>query len=72
MDSDLLKKLSENTGLPENLVTFELEQLLRKAGLNKSQVTMEDVREILANYLQDVIVEAKESLKNEVKTAVEA
>ncbi|MCB0393132.1 MAG: hypothetical protein KDD25_01155 [Bdellovibrionales bacterium] len=72
MSSNILKKLSENTGLPENLVTCELESLLRKAGLNKSAVTLDDIREVLADYLQDVIVEAKEKQNLEAKEAVEA
>jgi hypothetical protein len=72
MSSDILKKISENTGLPENAVTYELETLLRKAGLNKSQVTLDEIREVLADYLQDVILEAKEKHAEEFKEAVEA
>ena len=63
MAAKLLKEISENTGLPQEMVTLELDKLLKQAGLNKEKVTLDEIREVLANYLQDVILEAKESYK---------
>ena len=59
MDKDMLKTLIQSTGLPEHLIRAEIEMLLQKAGLSKDQVTLEDLREILARYLQDVLLEVK-------------
>ena len=59
MEFDVLKTLIENTGLPEHLISSELERLLKKAGLSKKDVTLDHIRELLAAELQDVILEAK-------------
>jgi hypothetical protein len=62
MGKNLIEQISESTGLPENLVQDELVTLVSAAGLNPESVTVEDLRKILAEYLQDVLVAAKEDL----------
>jgi hypothetical protein len=57
----LLKLLIESTGLPPEAVERELNRVLLKGNFHKEELTLEDVRELLAIYLQDVLVEAKES-----------
>ena len=57
----LLKLLIESTGLPPEAVERELNKALAKGNFQREQLTLDDVRELLAAYLQDVLVEAKES-----------
>lgn len=55
----LLRALIEATGLPSHLVEQEITRLADIHGLNPENLTMEDIRELLAVYLQEVLVEAK-------------
>jgi hypothetical protein len=55
----LLKILIESTGLPANAVEREVNKLLAQRNLKPENVSLDDVREILISYLQDVLVEAK-------------
>ena len=55
----LLRELIEATGLPGHLVEKEINRLAAKHGLNPKALTLDDVRELLASYLQDVLSEAK-------------
>lgn len=57
----LLSEVTEATGLPNDLVGDELSRLLASAGLSQETLTLDDLREVLAAYLQDVIVDAKNS-----------
>jgi hypothetical protein len=56
----VLEQIAEATGLPSTLVMGELKTLIQKAGLDINSMTMDDLRVILADYLQDVIIEAKD------------
>lgn len=58
----LLKVLVEATGLPPEAVERELEKILQSRNLSAENLTVEDVREVLSTYLQDVLVEAKASV----------
>jgi len=62
---DLLKLLIESTGLPTEAVEREINSLVSKHGLVDTNVTLDDVRTILTNYLQDTLLEAKAELNNE-------
>ena len=55
----LLRALIEATGLPADAVEREMQRLIESKGLSPDQITLEDIRELLAHYLQDVLVEAK-------------
>lgn len=57
----LLRALIEATGLPSEAVEREMQRLLDSKGLSPEQITLEDIRELLASYLQDVLIEAKAS-----------
>ena len=58
-DSDLFSLVTSATGLPQEPVARELEEILRAAGINKINLTLEDLRSVLANYLQDILIAAK-------------
>ena len=60
MGEQLIESLTEATGLPKDLVTDELQRLITSAGLNANDMTLEDLRQILADYVQDVLVAAHE------------
>lgn len=61
----LLRVLIQSTGLPMDAVEREITRLLSARNLKAESLTLEDVREILAFYLQDVLLEAKTSLSAE-------
>jgi hypothetical protein len=56
----LLKLLIESTGLPPEAVERELNKVLLKGNFQRDQLTLDDVRELLSIYLQDVLIEAKQ------------
>ncbi len=55
----LLRALIEATGLPQDAVDREIQRLCVAHNLNPESITLEDLRDVLASYLQDVLVEAK-------------
>ncbi|MBK7889720.1 MAG: hypothetical protein IPJ84_02385 [Bdellovibrionales bacterium] len=63
--SELISELAEASGLPTDLIGQELSHLVRQAGKDTTEVTLDDLRELLANYLQEVLIEAKSSLEND-------
>jgi len=63
MGNALFKTVVSATGLPETSVSRELEGLLGQAGISSSEMTLEDLRQVLADYLQDVLLELKEELR---------
>lgn len=60
MAEKLFDQVTDATGLPSNLVSTELETLIASAGLDKENLTLDDLRIVLANYVQDVLLAAKE------------
>jgi hypothetical protein len=58
----LLRVLIQSTGLPMDAVEREVKRLLEARNLRPENLKLEDVREILAFYLQDVLTEVKTSL----------
>ena len=56
----LVKTLIESTGLPPDAVERELNKLLAKGNFQRDELTLDDVRELLSIYLQDVLLEAKQ------------
>ena len=56
---ELLNMVADATGLPQALIVDELQCLASKAGLNIEQLTLDDLRGLLAEYLQDVLISAK-------------
>jgi hypothetical protein len=60
----LVDEVIELTGLPEDPLSKELEKLLSAAGLESENISLDDLREVLANYLNDVIIEARKELNS--------
>jgi hypothetical protein len=69
MAESLLGQLSRATGLPQDLVQKELERLIGKAGKNPS-LELEELRDILAEYLQEVLLQAQSEFSETEKGAV--
>jgi hypothetical protein len=61
MGNELFKKVTEATGLPTELVSKELEGLLDAKGVDSADMTLEDLRKTLAEYVHEVILKAKDS-----------
>ncbi len=62
---DLLNELSTATGLPDELIGEELSRLISGAGKSTESVTLDELREMLGAYLQEVLLEAKDSFEND-------
>lgn len=64
MEGDtLISVLVEATGLPKVWVESELKALIQRRGLAAESMTLENMREILAEFMQDVLLAAKDELK---------
>ena len=59
---ELLERISQSTDLPEHLLLKELQELLKTAQVSESNVTLDQLREVLTSYLQDVLLEIKEEV----------
>lgn len=63
---ELLNELSAATGLPDALIGEELSRIVASAGKTTDSITLDELREMLASYLQDVLLDAKDSFLVEV------
>ncbi len=61
MGEALIKTVIESTGLPSETMEQELNRLIAKAGLQKDSLTLDDMRSILADYLQDTLLSLKKT-----------
>ena len=61
----LLKLLIESTGLPTEAVEREINRLVALHGIKSTEITLDDVRDILTAYLQDTLSETKAALNSE-------
>lgn len=59
MGEALIKTVIDSTGLPSDTMAEELNRLIAKAGLQKDTLTLDDMRAILADYLQDTLLDLK-------------
>ena len=62
MGNALLEMVVLATGLPEGEIRSELQTLMHQHGKSAENLTVDDLREIMAEYLQDVLLGAKEKL----------
>lgn len=60
MGKELFHTVIDATGLPQDPVAKELGTLLSQNGKSMENMTLEDLREVMAEYLQIVLLEAKE------------
>lgn len=56
---ELLNKICEATDLPPGLIKNELYELISQKGFEAQKINLEELRTLLAEYLQDVILKAK-------------
>lgn len=57
MGNKLAKAVVAATGLPQAPVEREFNSLLEKHGKNPESLTLEELREVMADYLQTVFLE---------------
>jgi hypothetical protein len=62
---NLIKNLISASGLPEELAQKELDRIVLAAGKESDNLTLNDLRELLAEYLQEVLVKANEDFSAE-------
>lgn len=60
---ELIRSLVEATGLPKEPIETELMRLTAKNGFRPEDLEMEELRILLADYLQDVLIDLKTHLK---------
>lgn len=65
----LLRILIEATGLPKESLESEMKRVLGDRGLREEDLTLEDLREVIANYLQEALLEAKDSVNTPASQA---
>ena len=59
MGNALLETLVLATGLPEGDIRRELQTLMHKYGKSPENITMDDLRQLMRDYVQDTLLEAK-------------
>ncbi len=64
MEKDFLRTVVSATGLPEHLIEKELLNLIAKHGMDPQRMSIEDLRQIMVNYLQTELLKAKNLLKS--------
>lgn len=57
MGNKLAKAVVAATGLPQDPVEREFNSLLEKHGKNPESLTLDELREVMADYLQTVFLE---------------
>lgn len=57
MGNNLAKTVVAATGLPQDPVEREFNSLLERHGKNPDSLTLEELREVMAEYLQMVFLE---------------
>ncbi len=57
---DLIEQVTNATGLPQELVQKELIRNIKKEGLDPDNLSLDELRVVLAEYLQEVFVNAKD------------
>jgi hypothetical protein len=64
MGNSLLETLVLATGLPEGDIRQELQALMHKYGKTPETVTMDDLRDLMRDYVQDMLLETKQKLSS--------
>lgn len=62
MGAKLFTDVTEATGLPNEAISRELAEVISMAGYDKDTLTLDQLRHALAEYVQDILLEAKEDL----------
>lgn len=62
-ENRLIDELVSSTGLPQDPVEKELATLVKAAGLTPQALNLEELRQVMTKYLQEVLLEAKDTYK---------
>ncbi len=62
MGNALLETLIFATGLPEGDIRSELQALMAQYGKTPETLTIDELRQLMRDYVQDVLLETKERL----------
>ena len=66
MGKPLIQEVTEATGLPQELIQEELADLLVSRGFSPTELTIEQLRVALADYMRQVLLEAKDDMQEGV------
>jgi len=58
----LIDSITAATGLPQKLIDKELKLLIEKSGFDINNINMEELRVVISQYLQEVLLNAKTEL----------
>ena len=58
----LIDKICQSTDLPEELLNRELLSLLTANNINSEELTLDQLRDLLSEYLQDTLIKLKEEM----------
>jgi hypothetical protein len=67
MANQLFKDVAEATGLPNDLITKELSQLVSNKGIENDNLTLDELRLVMADYLREVILQAKNKFEDGIE-----
>jgi hypothetical protein len=63
---EFLKQIIKLTGLPQEALERELDRLILNRGFDPDNLSPENIREILAAYMQETLLEVKQELSDEI------
>lgn len=64
MGETLLRKVVQATGLPQDPVQRELEEFIEHHGKSPQDLTLDEFRDIMVEYLQSVFLDLQKERKN--------
>lgn len=64
MSKGLFKEVTDATGLPTDLITKELNEIISSKGIQNEDLTLDDLRLAMADYLREVILHAKNKFED--------
>ncbi len=67
MANQLFKDVAEATGLPSELITKELSQIVSNKGIENDNLTLDELRLVMADYLREVILQAKNKFEDGIE-----
>jgi hypothetical protein len=67
MKTSVFESLISASSLPETHARSELSQVIEKYGHNPENITLDELRLILADYLQDVFLSAQQASREVVR-----
>lgn len=65
---DFLLQIIELSGLPKDVVEKELLSMMAERGYDQHNLTPDNIREILATYMQDTLLGIKSNITQELET----